>query len=100
MSARTLTAALALGLAAGPALAQNMCAARDTMVGQLTTRYGESPQGSGLNGSTRMVEVWASADTGTWTILLTDTDGTSCIVAAGKDWLGAPVEISTAGSPA
>jgi hypothetical protein len=99
MLIRTATAILALGCAHA-AQAQGMCGNRDAMVGQLSTRYGESPMGAGLNSTTKIMEVWASAKTGTWTILLTDTDGTSCIVAAGKDWLDAPVELSKADSPA
>jgi hypothetical protein len=104
MRIRILSAALtlaALSALAAPALAQGqMCAARDAMVTELTGRYGESPQGSGLNSTTKMLEVWASAETGTWTILMTDTSGTSCIVAAGKDWYAFPEETEASGSPA
>ena len=100
MSKRTIAAALAIALVATSANAQSMCAKRDTMVGQLTSKYGESPQGSGLNSTTKMLEIWASTATGTWTILVTDPNGTSCIMAAGKDWYNFPAELNKAGAPA
>lgn len=100
MLKRTLTTALALGLVASTANAQSMCALRDTMIGQLTNKYGETPQGSGLNSTTKMLEIWASATTGTWTILVTDPNGTSCIMAAGKDWYNFPAELNQVGAPA
>lgn len=100
MKHRIFALAMAAATVAAPVSAQGICSPRGALVDQLIAKYGESPQGSGLNGTTRMLEIWASSDTGTWTILLTDTNGTSCIVAAGKDWLTAPIELSKAGSPA
>ncbi len=100
MLKRTLVTALAIALVATSAHAQSMCAMRDAMVGQLTTKYGESPQGSGLNSTTKMLEIWASPATGTWTILVTDPNGTSCIMAAGKDWYNFPADLSKVGAPA
>ncbi len=100
MLKRTLAAALAFGSVATSANAQSMCATRDTMVGQLSGKYGETPQGSGLNSTTKMLEIWASEATGTWTILVTDPNGTSCIMAAGKDWYNFPAELSKVGAPA
>jgi len=100
MPKRTLTAALAIGLIATSASAQSMCATRDMMIGQLSSKYGETPQGSGLNSTTKMLEIWASTATGTWTILVTDPNGTSCIMAAGKDWYNFPAELAKVGAPA
>ena len=33
-----------------------------------------------------LVEVYASEETGTWTILMTRPDGTTCLLAAGQRW--------------
>ena len=33
-----------------------------------------------------MIEVYSSDETGTWTILVTRPDGTSCLLAAGQRW--------------
>ena len=77
---------LALMAAPGIALAQANCAERDVVVDKLETGYGEEFAGGGLQSSSRIIEVWASEDRGTWTILMTRADGTSCIMASGTDW--------------
>lgn len=67
-------------------LAQPACATRDVVVERLSTGYGESFQGGGLQSATKVFEVWFSEDEGTWTILMTKADGTSCVMASGTDW--------------
>ncbi|UWQ18526.1 hypothetical protein [Jannaschia sp. M317] len=82
----SLTAALALLLPlAAPAQAQS-CAPRDSMVKRLLDGYGENFAGGGLQNAEAVFEVWTSPDAGTWTILMTRADGTSCIMAAGTNW--------------
>jgi len=89
--------ALAFALLAGPALAQqtaapnapalSACAPRDSIVAQLEKKYGETRRGAGLQNRGAVTEVFASAATGTWTIIVTRPDGVSCAVAAGEAWL-------------
>ena len=62
------------------------CGTRDAVVDALANGYGEQFAGAGLQSETRMMEVWTSAESGTWTILMTRADGTTCIVASGTDW--------------
>lgn len=69
--------------------AQTQCATRDHVVQRLATGYGESFQGGGLQSATKVFEVWFSEEKGTWTILMTRSDGTSCVMASGTDWRGA-----------
>ena len=66
--------------------AQQSCATRDKVVERLSTGYGESFVGGGLQSETKIFEVWFSEKEGTWTILMTKSDGTSCIMAAGTNW--------------
>ena len=66
--------------------AQTNCAARDTVVEKLASNYGEVFAGGGLQNSSRIFEVWFSEEKGTWTILMTRADGTSCIMASGTNW--------------
>ena len=77
---------LALVAVPGPLLAQVNCAERDAVVDRLETGYGETFAGGGLQSSSQIIEVWASEDQGTWTILMTRPDGMSCIMASGTDW--------------
>ncbi len=82
--------ALALGAVATTASAQlaqaqqRNCADRDMVVARLAERYGESRQSIGLGSNNSVVEVFASLETGTWTITVTTATGTMCIVAAGQ----------------
>lgn len=88
-----------MALCASPAASQGAsCADRTLMVGRLAEKYGETLQGAGLNQSNNMIELFANAKTGTWTILATTPNGMSCMMAAGRAWQGfaiAPVK----GSP-
>ena len=82
--------ALSLGmgamiLATHHAYAQNRnCGPHDRIVERLGERYGESRQSIGLGADNSIVEVFASAETGTWTITVTRPNGLTCLVAAGN----------------
>lgn len=79
---------ISLIMASLPAFAAN-CAKRDRVVERLKTKYSESFAGGGLQASqtqNSVVEVWASKETGTFTVILTTPEGLSCIVATGTDW--------------
>jgi hypothetical protein len=92
MTARMATwgAAIALTLAAGVAPAQTahtmICGQREHVVATLTTRYGEQVRSMGLAPQNRIVEVYVSEETGSWTIVVTSADGTSCLMAAGEHY--------------
>jgi hypothetical protein len=62
------------------------CADRDSVVERLENRFGEARQAMGMHGGNGVLEVYASADTGTWTILVTSPDGKSCLLASGDLW--------------
>jgi hypothetical protein len=62
------------------------CADRTTVVQRLETRFGEVRQAMGLNRGNSVIEVYASAETGSWTILVTDPNGVSCLIASGELW--------------
>ncbi|WP_439137570.1 hypothetical protein [Roseicyclus sp.] len=78
-------AALA-ALFAAPVLAQQHrnCAPRAVVIERLADGYGESRQAIGLGGEGAVVELFASRDTGTWTITVTNVHGLTCLVASGQ----------------
>jgi hypothetical protein len=79
--------ALALLLAlAAPALARPFCAPQEYLAAQMQERYGETLAHSGLTDGGNIVEIWASRETGTWTVLLIAADGMACVVQTGKHW--------------
>jgi len=77
-----LAAIAATGLS-GPADAAN-CAPRETVVDRLANKYGESRQSMGLGADNAVIEVFASPETGTWTITVTSVHGMTCLVASGQ----------------
>ena len=87
----TKTSAAAAGLAlciaaTGAAQAQNArnCAPRQLVVDRLADGYGETRQSMGLGADNAVIEVFASNDTGTWTITVTRPNGITCLVASGQ----------------
>lgn len=80
-----LSAGILLG-AATLAEAQQMrhCAPRDKVVDRLATKYGETRQSMGLGSNNAVMEVFASPESGSWTITVTMTNGITCLVASGQ----------------
>lgn len=83
---RALALLVALCAAAGPASAQQamICGQRDQIIAQLQARFGEERRSMGLAGRNRIVEVYVSDETGSWTITITGVDGITCLVASGQ----------------
>lgn len=86
--------AILLAIPPDPGMAQNratlVCGQRDQIIGQLRSRFGEELQAMGLAGPTRILEVFASETTGSWTIAITSVDGTTCLMASGQHYQAAP----------
>lgn len=76
--------AAGLALAAAPARA-SVCMQHKILVSYLTEKFAETPRALGLVASRNVMEVYVSGK-GTWTIVMTSTEGISCIVAAGDTW--------------
>ncbi len=60
------------------------CAARDAVLERLSQHYGETVQSMGLASNNGILEVFASPETGTWTITVTLPNGMTCLVASGE----------------
>jgi len=88
-------ASLALPMAA-TAQGQN-CGNRELVVERLTSKYGESRQSIGMAPQGRVVEVFASHETGTWTITVTMPNGITCLVASGQSFEDIDEPIAPAG---
>ncbi len=78
-----LTMALIIAMS-WSAEAASSCAARDQVIDKLAKDYNESPVAIGLDVSGKLVVVLAS-DRGSWSIMLTEPNGASCIVATGEN---------------
>lgn len=87
----TLPLAICVALAGTPALAQMAinpaaCGNRKAVTDKLVEKYGELQRGAGMVSNDRLLELWRSEKTGSWTILMTRPDGLTCIMAAGNYW--------------
>ena len=85
MKAIALTAALtAIGFSTS-ASAQTVCGARSKFLANLGDRYAEAPTALGLASNGSVLEVLTSKK-GSWTIIVTAPNGTTCMVASGQSW--------------
>jgi hypothetical protein len=92
--------AFALTAAAGnevAATSDRNCSTRANVLSHLANKYSEAPVAVGLAENGGVIEVLTSTEGGTWTIIVTMPDGTSCMVAAGQDWEQLP-KIAAKGS--
>ncbi|NKX44083.1 hypothetical protein [Roseicyclus persicicus] len=63
-----------------------ICGQREHVVGTLEARFGEQVRSMGLAPQNRIVEVFVSEETGSWTITVTSADGTTCLMASGQHY--------------
>lgn len=90
---------LLVGLGAVPATAQAemLCGERAKVVAGLEKGYEETPTSMGLASNGAVVEVLASPS-GTFTIIITQPNGLTCLMAAGEDWEDLPQKIVNQGN--
>ena len=92
LMAAVLAAFLLAALSLWPtsAAGQILCGPQNKLADQLKQRFGETRQAVGVSADARrIVELFVAPD-GSWTIVVTDTQGRSCIVLSGKDWTQTP----------
>ncbi|WP_109313839.1 MULTISPECIES: hypothetical protein [Ruegeria] len=103
MFKRLFAITLTFGMAATapPAFAKS-CAQREHVVAKLQSSYSEELVFGGLQktrGASAVMEVWTSKETGSYTVLVTQANGISCIVAVGTDFFEAIPKIELKGEP-
>ena len=62
------------------------CAPRPDVIERLAATYGETRKGIGIARQGAVMEIYASDETGSWTIIVTLPDGMACLVAAGQSY--------------
>jgi hypothetical protein len=76
---------LAFSLLPVAAEAQNRnCGPREKVLTTLAEKYQESRRSIGLATQGRVMEVFASEESGSWTIIVTMPNGITCLVASGQ----------------
>ena len=69
---------------------QPACQTHDEIMQMLNQKFAEIPAALGLQSNGHVIQVFASKDGTTWTIVTTRPDGVSCIVALGRHWEAVP----------
>lgn len=76
--------------ATGQAQMPPVCAPPQVLVDGLTEKAHETEIGGGTDFAGNLISVFRSADGKTWTIVLTQPGGRSCVVSLGADWTDEP----------
>ena len=63
------------------------------MVKELSSRYAEQPVALGIAATGGVLDVFASGDGSTWTMLLTMPDGSTTVIGEGKNWITVPAKL-------
>ena len=76
-----------------PAAAASRCAPHDDIVKVLNKKYQETRHALAVVSATAVMEIFLSPE-GTWTMLVTNTQGIACITASGEAWQDVKVEVA------
>jgi len=82
-----LGAVSALAISSGTAAAaEPLCNKRGVVLKTLNKDYGERPVAFGITEAGAMVQLVMSRDGKTWTLVIHNPKGVSCLMAAGETW--------------
>lgn len=80
----TMAAALFVALTTDVSAQARNCGPRELVVARLAEKFKESRQSMGLGANNQVMELFASDETGSWTITVTMPNGLTCLVASGQ----------------
>jgi hypothetical protein len=75
------------------AQSQSQCGPRDQVIKVLNAKFQENQRAIGLINEKAMMEVYISPQ-GTWTMVVTNDAGMSCVLAAGEAWDEMPTRVA------
>jgi hypothetical protein len=75
---------------AAVALNPDLCASREEVVKLLADNFDETPVAGGLSNAGLVVEVFASPDRNSWTMVMKAPTGMTCIIGSGEGWNDEP----------
>jgi len=73
-----------------------LCDQRASIIGHMAEKYREAPVAIGVTSTGSIVEVLTTGDGTTWTIIVSNPNGTSCLIAAGEGWRALRFNITAA----
>ncbi len=81
---------LILAAAIRPVAAQEACVLHDAALQQLSKTYGEHVAGRGLTADGKKMIELLTSEGGSWTLMVTDVHGNTCMLAGGDVWMNLP----------
>ena len=63
-----------------------VCNTRAAIIADLKDGYSEQPTALGVTSAGTVMELWTAPGGNTWTLVVTMTNGDSCVVGAGDGW--------------
>lgn len=84
---------------APPAAASGPCAERERTLAYLADTFGEAPVVTATTESGATIEIVASRDGATWTLLVTVPGGLTCMVSSGQNLKTVPFDLPVPGRP-
>ncbi len=79
-----MTMGLGIMVLAAQQVQARTCGPREDILKRLVETYGETRRGIGIARQGAVMEIYASDQTGSWTITVTLPDGITCLVASGQ----------------
>jgi hypothetical protein len=79
---RSTIIAIAIATPIGAAAQQN-CSTWDQVTGHLAQEYSETQQNYAMGASGALVEMYANTVTGSWSLLVTQPGGATCLIGSG-----------------
>ena len=94
-----LSSLIALSSAVAANAQARNCGPRTMVVERLAEGYRETRQSIGMAANNVVVEVFASVSSGSWTIVVTQPTGISCLVASGQGFENLSEDLPPPGDP-
>ncbi len=66
--------------------AAQVCAPYESVRRALFEQHGESAVGAGRDDREMVVQLFATSDGATWTLVVVRPDGIACLMASGREW--------------
>lgn len=85
-AAALLAAFLLLALVPGQAIAQANCNTREAVERILRDKYQEQVVAAGITGQGHRIEIFASDDGASWSVVISTARGMACLAASGRNW--------------
>ena len=94
-----ITAAVCAAFSLPAAARQASCGPHAEVAGALAERWGERSAGMGIMANGVLMELMTNAQTGPFTVVLTQPGGAACVILAGDNWQGWPPPDGDRGGP-